>query len=88
MMQNIAPKDYVVSTGISHTITELLQYTFNKLDLNYKDYIKIDPIYYRPEELKELKGDSSEIRNELNWTPSYTFESMLDEMIKYYKAII
>lgn len=84
MMQNKTPKDYVVSTGTSHTILELVQYTFDKLGLNYENHVVIDPIYYRPEELNSLKGDSSEIRKELGWSPNYNFENLIDEMIEYY----
>jgi GDPmannose 4,6-dehydratase len=83
MLQNNKPTDYVVSTGYSHTISELCDYVFSKLDMNYNDHVIIDPIYYRPEELNDLKGDSTPIRNELGWKSSYNFESLLDEMIQF-----
>ena len=50
--------------------------------MNYKDYVKQDPRYMRPEELRYLKGDSSKAREILGWQPEYTFETMLDEMIE------
>jgi GDPmannose 4,6-dehydratase len=50
--------------------------------MNYEDYIVQNPKYMRPEELKYLKGDSSKAREILGWTPEYTFESMLEEMIE------
>ena len=84
MMQAEKPKDYVVSTGVSHTILDLVEYVFGKLNLNYQEYIKIDPIYFRPEELNILKGDCSPIKMELGWNPKYTFESLIDEMIHHY----
>ena len=83
------PDDFVCSTGISHTVQELVDYTFEKLDLNPKDYVSTNAKYLRPEELSHLKGDSTKIRSELNWEPKYTFETMLDDMIdarlKFYK---
>lgn len=84
MLQTDNPDDYVCSTGISHSVRDLCEYTFKSLNLDYKDYIVIDDKHFRPEELKNLKGDSTKIRTELNWKPEYTFESMLDEMIDYW----
>jgi len=84
MMQAERPKDYVVATGVSHTILDLVKYVFEKLNLDYQEYIKIDPVYFRPEELNVLKGDCTPIKNELGWTPEYTFESLIDEMILHY----
>ena len=57
---------------------------FSSLGLDYSDYLVIDEKHFRPEELYNLKGDSSKLRNELNWEPKYTFETMLDEMIEYW----
>jgi len=83
------PDDFVCSTGISHTVQELVDYTFEKLDLNPKDYVSTNAKYLRPEELSHLKGDSTKIRSELSWEPKYTFETMIDDMIdarlKFYK---
>ena len=75
------PDDFVCSTGVSHTVQELVDYTFDKLDLDPKDYVSTNAKYLRPEELSHLKGDSTKIRSELNWEPKYTFETMLDDMI-------
>jgi GDPmannose 4,6-dehydratase len=84
MLQNDTPDDYVCATGISHSVKQLCEYVFTKLDLNYKDYIVISGKHMRPEELNDLKGDSSKLTNNLGWKPKYTFESMLDEMIEYW----
>lgn len=54
-----------------------------KLDLDWEKYVEQDQRYFRPEELTDLKGDSSKLRKTLRWTPEYTFESMLDEMVEY-----
>lgn len=84
MLQTENPDDYICSTGISHSVRDLCDYTFNKLGLNYLDYIKQDAKFLRPEELVNLKGDSSKIKTSLGWEPKYTFETMLDEMIEYW----
>ena len=84
MLQTDEPEDYVCSTGVSHSVRDLCSYTFNYLGLNWNDYVKINSKHLRPEELKDLKGDSSRLRNELGWKPKYTFETMLDEMINYW----
>jgi len=84
MLQQDKPDDWVVATGKTHSIREMCQYVFGKLGLDYKDYVKQNPKYLRPEELPYLKGDSTKIRTELGWKPKYTFETMLDEMIDYW----
>jgi GDPmannose 4,6-dehydratase len=84
ILQEERPDDFVCSTGISHSVKDLCEYVFSSLDLNYRDYLKIDEKYFRPEELRDLKGDSSKLRNLTGWEPEYTFESMLDEMIEYW----
>jgi len=57
------------------------EYTFKALDMNYEDYVVLDEKYLRPEELDELKGDCTRLKEKLGWTPDYTFEQMIDEMI-------
>ena len=84
MLQQDSPDDFVCSTGISHTVKDLVKYIFTKLDLDWKKYVAIDERFYRSEELNHLKGDCSKMQKELNWTPTYTFETMLDEMIEYW----
>jgi GDPmannose 4,6-dehydratase len=84
MLQDETPDDYVCATGISHSVKELCDYTFSKLGLDYKKYVKQDQKHFRPEELNDLKGDSSKLRTKLGWEPKYNFESMIDEMIDYW----
>ena len=83
MLQQDKPDNFVCSTGVSHSVQDLVEYTFNKLGLNWKDYVTQDPKFLRPEELKDLKGDSTRLRK-LGWKPNYTFETMIDEMIEYW----
>jgi GDPmannose 4,6-dehydratase len=87
ILQHDKPDDFVCSTGISHSVKDLCEYVFNKLDLNYKDYVGIDDKYFRPEELTDLKGDCTKAKNILGWKHEYNFESMLDEMIDYQKKL-
>jgi len=85
ILQHDFPDDFVCATGKTHTVRDLVEYTFQKLDLDWNDYVKIDKKYFRPEELEILKGDSAKARNILGWEPEYTFESMIDEMIDYWQ---
>ena len=78
------PDDFVCATGTSHSVRDLCEYVFSYLDLNYLDYVIQDEKFYRPEELHDLKGDSTKLRKTINWQPKYTFETMLDEMIEYW----
>lgn len=88
ILQHDKPGDFVCATGVTHSITDLCKYVFGYLNLDWTKYVIIDSKFARPEETKHLKGDSTFLRREVGWTPTYTFESMLDEMIEYYKAII
>ena len=84
MLQHDEPDDFVCSTGISHTVQHLVEYVFGKLDLNWKEYVKQNEKFMRPEELDVLKGDCSKAKETLGWKHEYTFETMLDEMIEYW----
>jgi GDPmannose 4,6-dehydratase len=78
------PDDYVCATGISHSVKELCEYVFGKLELSYQDYVVMDEKFLRPEELNDLKGDPTKLKRDTGWEPTYTFETMLDEMIEYW----
>lgn len=84
ILQQETADDFVCSTGISHSVKELCEYTFNKLGLNYQDWVKLDEKFLRPEELHDLKGDSTKLTTITGWEPRYTFETMIDEMIDYW----
>jgi GDPmannose 4,6-dehydratase len=84
ILQQDTSDDYVCSTGISHSVQDLCEYTFSKFGLNYEEYVKVDEKFLRPEELHNLKGDSSKLKSITGWSPEYTFESMLDEMLEYW----
>jgi GDPmannose 4,6-dehydratase len=84
ILQQEKSDDFVCATGISHTVQYLCEYVFGKLDLDYTKYVTQDEKFLRPEELNDLKGDSTKLRNITGWDPKYTFESMMDEMIEYW----
>ena len=84
ILQSDTPDDFVCATGVNHTVKELVEYVFNKLELDSDKYIIQDKKYLRANELHYLRGDSTKIRNVLGWAPKYSFEEMLDEMIGYW----
>jgi GDPmannose 4,6-dehydratase len=86
ILQLDKPDDFVCATGISHSVRELCEYVFTRLGLNWSEYVKQDEKFLRPEELQDLKGDSSKLVKTTGWTHDYTFESMLDEMIHYWQV--
>lgn len=78
--------DWVVATGVTHSVREMCEYVFSKLGLDYKNYVIQNQKFLRPEELKYLKGDSTRIRS-LGWEPEYTFETLMDEMIEHWMQV-
>jgi len=84
MLQHDKPDNFVCATGISNSVQDLVQYVFDKLGLDWSKHVTQDEKFLRPEELTDLKGDSTKLRDTLGWTPTYTFETMLDEMIEYW----
>lgn len=90
MLQQDEPDDYVIATGETRTIRELLEAAFGYVDLNYEDYVVVDPKFFRPAEVDILLGDSSKAREKLGWKPEVSFEEMIhmmvDEDIKRVKA--
>ena len=88
ILQQDKPDNFVCSTGVSHSVQDLVEYVFNKLNLDWTKCVKTDKKFLRPEELEDLKGDSTKLRTTTNWKPEYTFESMLDEMINYWDKVL
>tara|TARA_R110000824_G_scaffold400602_2_gene608415 strand:- start:204 stop:1175 length:972 start_codon:yes stop_codon:yes gene_type:complete len=87
MMQHNTPGDWVVSTMETHSVREMCELVFNHLDLDYNNYVTQNPKYLRPEELPYLRGDSTKIRSELGWKPTYTFKQMMEEMVDYWLGV-
>ena len=86
ILQQEKADDFVCATGISHSVGDMVEYVFGKLGMDWTKYVKKDPKYFRPEELEDLKGDSSKLRELTGWKPKYTFETLLDEMIQFWKS--
>jgi GDPmannose 4,6-dehydratase len=84
ILQLDEPGDFVCATGVSHSVKDLCEYVFSKLDLNWQDWVKTDEKFLRPEELHDLKGDPSKLVKATGWSHDYTFETMLDEMIQHW----
>jgi len=85
LMQLTTSGDYVCATGTTHSIKDLVKYVFGQLSLDWTQYIDHDEKLYRPNEIWDLKGDSTLLRNTIGWKPTYTFQSMLDEMIEHWE---
>jgi GDPmannose 4,6-dehydratase len=81
MLQQPHPDDYVVATGVTHTVREFCERAFTRAGLDWEQYVKTDERFYRPAEVDLLIGDSSKARRALGWEPSYSFEQLVDEMV-------
>lgn len=81
MIQAEEPGDYVIATGESHSVKDFLAQAFGHLDLDWNDYVEVDPRYYRPAEVDVLVGDASKARRVLGWEPTVEFEELVKLMI-------
>jgi GDPmannose 4,6-dehydratase len=82
MLQQEAPDDYVVATGESHSVNELVQHAFEYAGLDWEKYVVIDPIFKRPAEVDVLLGDASKARERLGWEPKVPFPELVRMMIQ------
>ena len=82
MLQANEPNDYVVSTGETHSVEEFLIKAFGIVNLDWRNYVIIDPDLYRPAEVDYLNGYSHRVREVLGWKPEYTFDQLVEEMVK------
>lgn len=87
MLQHDKPDDFVCATGVSHTVRYLIEHVFDRLELDYNQYVKTHDRYMRPEELDILRGDCTKAKEVLGWEHTYTFESMMDEMVDHWLGI-
>ncbi len=83
MLQAKHPDDYVIATGETHSVREFLDEAFGYLDLDWKEYLAIDPRYYRPAEVDILQGDASKAREALGWEPEVTFKELVRLMVDH-----
>ena len=80
MLQQEGPDDYVVATGETHSVRAFLDQVFGYLDLDWKEYVEIDPRYYRPAEVDLLLGDAGKAQRELGWEPKVSFKELAKMM--------
>jgi GDPmannose 4,6-dehydratase len=81
MMQHDEPDNFVISTGKTHSIRAFLDIAFAHLDLDWEQYVKLDPRYLRPAEVDQLIGDSSKAKKILGWEPTVDFKSLVTMMV-------
>jgi GDPmannose 4,6-dehydratase len=81
MLQQPEPGDFVIATGHTHSVRELVDTAFSYLDLDYRDFVKIDERFIRPAEVDLLIGDSSKAREILGWQPEVNFEQLVKIMV-------
>jgi GDPmannose 4,6-dehydratase len=82
MLQRSEPSDYVVATGVAHTVREFAEIAFRCVGLDYRDYVVSDSGLFRPAEVDHLLGDASRARTDLGWKREVEFEEMIDRMVK------
>lgn len=81
MLQQAVPEDFVIATGETHTIRELLDVAFGRVDLDWTRYVTVDPKYYRPTEVDLLLGDASKAKRVLGWEPKTKFKDLITLMV-------
>ncbi len=81
MLQHDKPDDYVIATGETHSIRELVETAFSHLGMDWKDHVVQDPAFVRPAEVDLLVGDASKARRELGWEPKVTFQELIRMMV-------
>ena len=81
MLQADEPDDYVLATGETHTVEEFLEEAFTYAGLDWRDYVKIDPRYFRPAEVDLLIGDASKAKQKLGWEPTVRFQELVRMMV-------
>ncbi len=81
MLQQDVPDDYVIASGETHSVKELLDVAFSHVDLNWNDYVIVDKNFYRPAEIYELRGESSKARKKLGWKPTISFRDIIRIMV-------
>jgi GDPmannose 4,6-dehydratase len=81
MLQQSTPDDYVISTGVAHSVRELIEIAFARVGLDWHKHVVVDPSLLRPAEVDHLLGDSTKARNQLGWTPQVDFKQLVEMMV-------
>jgi GDPmannose 4,6-dehydratase len=83
MLQQAQPDDYIIASGETHSVKELVECSFNCVGLNWQDYVSVDPAFYRPDEPVQLIGSINKIKTKLGWQPQHPFQQMVELMVDY-----
>jgi GDPmannose 4,6-dehydratase len=83
ILQQDTPDDYVIGTGESHSVKEFLEEAFGYVNLDWREYVEIDPRYFRPTDIELLLSDPSKAKEKLGWNPKITFEELVKIMVDY-----
>jgi GDPmannose 4,6-dehydratase len=81
MLQQDAPEDYVIATGLPHSVRHLVELAFAHVGLDYQQHVEIDPNLLRPAEVYHLRGDYTKARDRLGWQPTMSFEQLVANMV-------
>jgi len=81
MLQQDEPDDYVIATGVSHSVRQLIEIAFAHVGLDWQKHVRVDPALLRPAEVEHLRGDSSKARGVLGWSPQVSFEQLVKLMV-------
>jgi len=82
MLQQDEADDYVIATGKTHSVREFVDLAFKEVNLNYQDYVVIDPAFFRPVEVHALCGNSKKAREKLKWKPEVSFQELVSMMVQ------
>jgi GDPmannose 4,6-dehydratase len=81
MLQQDQPDDYVVATGIAHSVRDLVEVAFGRVGLDWQKFVRVDPAFLRPAEVDHLIGDPTKARTVLGWCPSVDFKRLIEMMV-------
>jgi GDPmannose 4,6-dehydratase len=88
MLQQERPDDYVIATGVSHSVKDLIEIAFARVGLDWQKYVRVDQALLRPAEVDHLLGDPTKARNELGWTPAVNFKQLVEMMVDADMALL
>ncbi|WP_414584196.1 GDP-mannose 4,6-dehydratase [Scytonema sp. PCC 10023] len=83
MLQQEQPDDYIIASGETHSVRELVECAFNSVGLDWQNYVSVDPAFYRPDEPVQLVGCIDKIKTNLSWKPQYSFKELVELMVDY-----
>ena len=83
MLQQEQADDYIIASGETHSVRELVECAFNCVNLNWQNYVSVDPAFFRPDESVQLVGSIDKIQTKLNWKPQHSFEQLVELMVDH-----